>query len=584
MDVSIERDKWEGADPGGLQRTIYLFLVLRMIVAALVVGAGVMIVQVTNDGFPVRPLYGLLGVSVVTGAAAYAVFRAGVGAWTGVWMVTVADLFLETAVIHYSGGMASQFSMIYCLSIVGAAFLLRMPGGLGTAALATALFIGYGVLERLGAITPPGIERMSLGPASEAGLLDTYMHVSVFFLVGAVGGYLAERIHRNRRQLESAESQLQQLKIDTDFIVNNMTSGVLVVDSDGLVVTINPAAERILGIESSTSLMRPLSAVLETGAPRMAEDMAHALESGEGRLRHEIQLDREDGGVMPLGVSISLLRDAGGRKRGVVSVFQDLTEVREMQERVRKADRLAAVGTLSAGIAHELRNPLASISGSIELLYNELDLDGENRRLMELVMRESDRLDRIITDFLSFARLRSPRKRPVDPSVCLEEVLILVRNHRPVVEGIEIELSVGDALPTVRLDDEQMRQVLYNLIVNSCEAMEGGGRLDIVADSPSDDVVRIAMRDTGPGIADEDVDRLFEPFFTTKPDGTGLGLAIANKIVAAHGGTLDFSNRSGGGAEFVITLPVGRIEAARPKHDDADVAVDDDLVPADLLS
>jgi two-component system sensor histidine kinase PilS (NtrC family) len=551
------------------RRTVHLFLILRLIVAALVVGAGIMIIQVTNNQFPVRPLYTLLALSVVTGGAVYAVLPTGVPFRTVVWIITIADVLLEIAVVHYSGGIGGQFSMIFCLTIVAAAFLLQMPGGLGAAAMSSVLFVGYGLLENAGVVArAPGTDL--LAARGGAGLLETYMHVSVFFLVGAVGGYLADRINRNKMELESAETRLEQLRIDTDFIVSNMNSGVLVIDSDGFVVTVNPAAQRILGVGTDEVLMGHIDAVLARCAPRMADEMSAALCSEESKLRHEINLERDGNRDTPLGVSISLLRDTDGRKRGVISVFQDLTEVREMQERVRKADRLAAVGELSAGIAHELRNPLASISGSIELLHNEVELDGENRRLMELIMRESDRLDRIITDFLNFAKLRAPRKRPVDVANCLEEVLILVGNNAALADGIDIDLSL-DELPPVRLDDEQIRQVFFNLVVNSCEAMKGAGRLEIVAEQTADTEVRLAFRDVGPGIETVDVDRLFEPFFTTKTDGTGLGLAIANKIVTAHGGTIDFANREGGGAEFTITLPVGKMERVG-SHGDVDRA------------
>jgi two-component system sensor histidine kinase PilS (NtrC family) len=537
------------------------FLVLRLIVAALVVGAGIMIIQMTNERYPVRALYALLALSAVTGGAAYAVFRAGVPFRTVVWIVTVADVVLEGAVIHYSGGMASQFSMIYCLSIVAAAFLLQMRGGLSAAAMASSFYIGYGILEASGAMSPPAGAVGALGDGP--GLVETYMHVSVFFLVGSVGGYLAQHIHVNRRELATTQTRLRQLKIDTDFIVNNMNSGVLVIDSDGLVVTANPAAESILGVPAQSALMGHVETVLGEAAPRMAEEMAHVLERGESKLRHEIALPRPGGGETPLGVSLSLLRDTEGRKRGVISVFQDLTEVREMRARVRKADRLAAIGALSAGIAHEIRNPLASISGSIELLANELELDGENRRLMALIMRESDRLDRIITDFLNFAKLRAPNKQPVDVGTCLEEVVMLIGNNAAAVEDVDVVLSVPEDLPPGRLDDEQIRQVFFNLALNACEAMQDGGRLEIVAERAVDGGVRVMFRDEGPGIELENVGMLFEPFFTTKTDGTGLGLAIANKIVVAHGGGVEFKNRSTGGAEFVVTLPGG--EPARAK-------------------
>jgi len=540
----------------GKREIIYRFLVLRMIVTTFVVGAGIMIIQVTNDAFPVRPLYLLLAVSTLTGGAAYLGFRSGVPHRLGLWVLMVSDLVIEAAIIHYAGGVASQFTLIYCLTIVAAAFLLDMAGGLATAIISSTFFVLYGIVETVGLISPPGREMLAVLPKS-LGVLQVYMHVLTFFLVGAVGGYLARRIRMKGRELESAESELQQLKIDTDFILNNMSSGILVVDTNRVVVTMNPAAEEILGIDKNDVLSKDVDAALGENAPELTNVLSDALNEEKSKYRHEIMIEAGERHT-PLGTSISLLLDADGAKRGAISVFQDLTEVQEMRERIRKADRLAAIGELSAGIAHELRNPLASISGSIEMLASDLELGGENRRLMSLVMRESDRLDHIIADFLEFARLRPPRKRIVSVTNCLEEVIVLLANNVDKSGDVKIEFLNHASEVQVNVDDEQLRQVFTNLAVNSCEAMHGEGRLRILAGQEESGWLSITFRDEGPGIEDEDVERLFEPFFTTKDGGTGLGLAIANRIVEAHGGTIGFKNRPGGGAEFSVVLPVGK--------------------------
>lgn len=545
------------------KKTIWLFLILRMIAVAFVVGAGIMIIQVTNESFPTRPLYFLLAVSVFTGLAFYAGIKVGVPIRPGLWAIMVTDIFIEAAVIHYSGGISSQFSIVYSLTIVAAAFLLEMPGGLATAIIASLCFIGYGIGESIGMIVPPGKDLLR-SPMESLGLLDTYMHVSLFFLVGTVGGYLARRTQMKGRLLESAETELQQLKVDTDYILKNMSSGILVIDSNSTVITMNPAAEEILGVDRQEIMNRPLGPALTEQAPELTRELLDALDAEQSKLRHQITI-QPGGDKTPLGTSISLLRDAEGRKRGVISVFQDLTEVHEMRERVRKADRLVAIGELSAGIAHELRNPLASISGSIEMLAGELELSGEHRGLMDLITRESDRLDRIISDFLEFARLRYPTRGPVDIGVCIEEVLVLLRHNSSKTNDIDVSFVNADDLPSVRADDEQLRQVFFNLAVNSCEAMEAGGKLEVVTSADDGESVTIAFCDNGPGIVSEDVGKLFEPFFTTKVGGTGLGLAIANKIVTAHGGTIEFRNRPNGGAEFIIVLPVGRIEGTENK-------------------
>jgi two-component system sensor histidine kinase PilS (NtrC family) len=437
------------------------------------------------------------------------------------------------------------------MSIIAGAFLLQMHGGLGIALFASFCYACYGILEAKGVLSVPGTDQ-----GTSSGFLQAYMHVSLFFVVGAVSGYIAERSKVRGRQLMNARSELRQLKIDTDRILDHMSSGVLVVDSSGRILTINPTAEHVLGVDERDILGLHVETAFDPLMPEFAGELLRALKSEQGKLRHEVMIERPHGCHLPLGLSISILRDETARKRGVIVVFQDLTEVREMQERVRKTDRLAAIGELSAGIAHEVRNPLASISGSIEMLYNELELCGENRRLMELVMRESDRLDRIISDFLDFARLRPPTTAEVSVTRCLDDMLTLLRNNPALMSGIEAEVRHNDGDLVANADEEQMKQVMLNLAINACEAMGCSGKLTVKTELVGGGFMRIVFQDEGPGIGDEERARLFEPFFTSKEGGTGLGLAIANKIVEAHGGRIQVRNRKPQGAEFSVTLPI----------------------------
>jgi two-component system sensor histidine kinase PilS (NtrC family) len=536
------------------RRALDRFLLLRTIVACLVVGAGVTIVALTEDTFNAAPLYLLLAVSAVIGAIALAAMRLGMTARRVSWGVVVADIGFAAGIVYYSGGVSGQFTTVFCLTIAAAAFLLEMPGGLVTGVLSSVCFVSFQLLEAWSVITPPG--KSAMPHPHMSGLVDAYMHASMFLLVGTVGGYLADRIKLKGRALQHAESALEQLRIDTNYILENMSSGVLVVDIDGRVLTMNAAAEEILELRKEDVLSHHVDTALGERAPDLALELVQSLASDRPRRRHEISGQSRGGAFRPMGISISPLTDGTQRRRGVIAVFQDLTEVHEMRERVRKADRLAAVGELSAGIAHELRNPLASISGSIEMLYHELALDGENKRLMELIMRESDRLDRIISDFLEFARLRTPRRIPSKLGRCIDDVVTLVKQNAEKSEGITIRTVFDPVLPDVWMDDEQMRQVFMNLAVNACEAMENRGTLEIGAARAGEQKVRIAFKDSGPGIEPDGLERMFEPFFTTKDGGTGLGLAMANKIVTAHGGSIEFRNAERG-AEFTIVLPVG---------------------------
>jgi two-component system sensor histidine kinase PilS (NtrC family) len=554
----------------GNSRTIDRFILLRVVITTLVVGAGLLIVQLTNKDFPIWPICYLLVLSAVIGALHYAVFRLGLDHRKVLWSVLTADVFLATAIVHYSGGVTSPFCLIYCISIIAAAFLLEVYGGLGIALFASCCYIAYAVFQFSGTLMPPVSHNLGV-LSSDPWIVKLYLDVSLFLLVGSVSGYLAERMKMKGKQLETAETELKQLRIDTDNILHNMSSGVLVVDSQQKVLTINPAAEEILDVKESDISSKSVSDAFGLAMPELERELLDAFDLEEGKSRHEIMLNQEEGKAIPLGISISILQ-ANGRKRGVIAVFQDLSEVREMEVRMRKADRLAAVGALSAGIAHEIRNPLASISGSIEMLQNELQLDGEQKRLMKLITRESDRLDRIISDFLEFARMRPPTMRGMPVDTCIEDVLALLRTNTAISKGIEIRLIKSVEGAWVSIDEEQLRQVFLNLCINACESMRGKGRLMIDLAVDGEDDLRISIQDEGPGIGEEAEKHLFEPFFTTKDGGTGLGLAIANKIIEAHNGRIAYRNRDEGGAEFSVVLPLKPLNSNDNVYETLEVA------------
>lgn len=530
-----------------------VFLGLRMIVLALVVGAGIMIAQLSGENIAVGPLYVLLVSSYVIGGLVYAGMGFGLKPAAAMWLLTTVDIGIETLFLHYSGGVASPFSSVFCLSIIAAAFLFQVPGGLGAALLASISYVCYGLLENGQVLTPRGSVGEPADPSYQ--YLKAYLHVTMFFLVGAVGGYLAERTRLKGRELLSAEKELQGARIDTDNILENMSSGVLVLSSEGAILAVNPVAQQILELGQRDVKSLDVRAAFGAATPDFTEELLRALGSDESRHRHEMTIRRTGRRPLPLGVSFSRLKDHSGEKTGIIAVFQDLTEVRDMQEQVRKADRLAAIGQLSAGIAHEIRNPLASISGSIEMLSNELKLTGEHKRLMELIVKESDRLDRIINDFLEFARMRSPSADEVSIEECLDDIAVLLTNNADIACSVRTNVHEECRHLLVKLDEEQMTQVFLNLGINACEAMADGGELTISADILADRTLRISFRDQGAGITDEARSHLFEPFFTTKEGGSGLGLAIANKIVEAHGGRIEARNRDEGGAEFSVVLP-----------------------------
>jgi signal transduction histidine kinase len=261
--------------------------------------------------------------------------------------------------------------------------------------------------------------------------------------------------------------------------------------------------------------------------------------------------------VVPVGLSVSHLRDAAGEVTGAIAIFQDLTEAQRMRERVREADRLAAVGELSASIAHEIRNPLGSIRGSVEILAGELELTGQQERLLQLILKESARVNTIIDDFLAFARLRPARRRPVAVGALLDDVLLETRQQVLFKGGgVTVEGRAADPALMVFADAGQMLQLFLNLALNACEAMEYRGRLVLTAGPADGGFCELRVADTGPGLSDEAKARLFTPFFTTRKHGTGLGLPMVARIAHAHDGTIEAAASPAGGAEFLVRIPL----------------------------
>ncbi len=377
---------------------------------------------------------------------------------------------------------------------------------------------------------------------------------------------------------------LRRLIGETEAVLNSLSGGLLTVDLSGRIVNFNPAAERILGVAAGEVRGRTLREAFAVRAPLLFEKLDRSLRDKSPIHRFEMPVTPSNGSGRPIGLSSALLRTASGEERGLLATFQDLSDVRRMQERVRRADRLAAVGELSASIAHEIRNPLAAIANSTDMLRDELPVRGEQRKLMDLIVKESERLNRILDDFLEYARVRPLQAQLTPVAVGLDEVVTLLRCHPEI--GDDLAIRVDDrtgGTAQARIDEGQMKQVYVNLALNAFEAMEHKGTLLITTESSTGDevglldtpCVRLSFRDTGPGLPAGQESAIFEPFHTTKAQGTGLGLSVAARIVENHGGRIDATTLPEGGAEFAIYLPEGEsaaLDAASFMDDDTEEA------------
>jgi two-component system sensor histidine kinase PilS (NtrC family) len=555
-------------EEGKLKRLI----LLRMIMSTLIIGAAIMVRHLHAGDGPVVPFYSILGLYYLSNVAAWYAIQKKTDISLLVRLMTAVDIATLMIITHFTGGSSSYFTILLVLPIVISGEYNQIAGGLTAAGLVVSLYFSYSFLEMGGIIeTPVGNWGGSIAGIDMVGqLLRGYLHMVLFVLTGLLSGYISQHILHNGEQLADRDKQIRQIQLDTDSILMNMSSGLVVIDMEGEVLSLNPSAMNILKLDKDERYKGKAVDIVLRHMPVLASELEFVLESGMPRKRHEVELANRDGSLLPLGISISLLKDESGETSGVIAIFQDLTEVKEMREKMRLADRMAAVGELSAAIAHEVRAPLASICGSIEMLKGEFELSGDNAELMDLIIRESDRLDRIITDFLEYARLRKPSFTPTDMDKCLWETTLLLKHAPNVSHNAKIHFDRETPGARIYADEEQIRQVLLNLGINACQAIGREGTLTISLNKVvtrlsenghKEECVRIDFENDGPEIPEEVLPHVFEPFYTTREGGTGLGLAIAARIVESHSGLIKVRSAIKENTVFSVILPVYSIRA-----------------------
>ncbi|MFQ5697340.1 MAG: nitrogen regulation protein NR(II) [Myxococcota bacterium] len=515
----------------------------RLVVIAAIFALAVALEATGRAPFSERELSALYAV-VLAGFVATLAQTLRVAYGTGshsVYLELAVDCLLITGGVYATGGGRSPFGFLYVVWIVYAA-LRAGPGG---AALAPVLAgVGYAAVTLGGSQEwLPVLEEGDLQPRAEA-----FSTVATYALAFVAVAWLA---HRLTREIWRGREELRELGQLHRRIVENVASGLLTVDLSGRVTSFNREAERITGLEASEVLGLPLEQLLPGISRVLSPDQADdAPGSGE---RLEFRFETRAGARLHLGLSRSVLRDSQGLPDGAVVIFQDLTQVTKMEEALRRSERLAAVGQLAAGLAHEIRNPLASLSGAIELLARDLpDLGESARRLVRIVGRETQRLDRLASAFLDYARPGPGRREWVDLTELLDELCELA--ERDPEMQCRIERS-GDEGMRFFGNPDPLRQVFWNLLRNAAQS------------GPSDGCVRIETRregswacvrvsDRGSGIPEDLMEQIFEPFFTTRAKGTGLGLATVHRVVEAHGGTLEVWSRMGEGTRVSVRLPL----------------------------
>jgi two-component system sensor histidine kinase PilS (NtrC family) len=501
---------------------------------------------------------------------------------TALTLQIAMELIVISMVVHFTGGMRSPYNSLYLMTIISAALSYRLVGTLLIAASASSSFFLVVWIEAgRQATTMWSWEVWSaLRHMPDEDFYTIFLRLCIFFLCAFAGGYLAERLYSKDEALAHTSEALQMAKLETGDILKHLRSGVLTVDLAGFIVYFNRAAEEILGLSEKRVRGRSIREGIGSNYPELADRLDWVVATQQMDSRTELTICREDGKSLPVGISTSILSGGNGKPRGVIAVFADLTEVKQIEERLRRQDRLAAIGELSAGIAHEIRNPLAAISGSVEVLRNDLDVSGENAQLLNLIVKESSRLNKILSDFLLYARMSPVVTGRVCVATVLDEVFEITKRHylQSGVRNIDLRAEVADRTMMVEADPDHLKQILINLVFNAVEACHENER-KIVARVRSHTVSRtdevdgflrigewasIAVCDSGEGIPQRIRERLYEPFVSAKPSGTGLGLAVVKRLVDNCGGRITVDTQEGKGTTFTVYLHRCPVDAPIP--------------------
>ncbi|MFQ3590820.1 MAG: ATP-binding protein [Chloracidobacterium sp.] len=465
----------------------------------------------------------------------------------------LGDVIAVTWLTYQMRDSAFPLAPLYLVIVFVAAMILPRIGTIAIGITCALAYVGLIVAFKVGLL----VGGYAIVEQNERYLQNNpLLYVVAILALTVLGGQLAERLRRSDAELEAAARDLAQLRAFNERIVESVKSGLVTIDLSGRIVTFNRAAEEITGYRMKVVRNKHLRDIFgELDCNFEPERLPVTPQKDEFR-RFEADCQAADGRTLRLGFAMSPLTSESDDITGYVLSFQDLTEIIKLEEEIRRQDRLAALGKMAAGIAHEIRNPLAAMRGSIQMLQSELRLDDEQARLMRIILRESDRLNRTIEDFLKYARPRSLQPVAVNLERLIGDTLSLLQHSSETRTDHEITLQSPPDLPAIVADSDQLKQVIWNLARNAIQAMPHGGKLSVTL-RPLADQIEIRLTDTGTGFPKDNLERPFEPFNSNREGGTGLGMAIVYQIVSDHGGRISIHNRTDGttGAEVIVTLP-----------------------------
>lgn len=544
-----------------LKRKIVWMMTLRMVIIITLLGSAILIQLVSRTILPINPLYFLIFLTSFFTLASALVFGKLENLRLLAYLQLSGDVLVVTLLIYFTGGVRSPFSFLYILLIIAASIILYRRGSLYIASITS---ICYGVLVDLMYYQVLPYYDMQPWEISEITLGVIYyyifIHIFGFYTTALLSSYLSERLKRTSTELQAVDEDLSDLKILHQKVIDSMSTGLVITDLKGDINFVNAAGLQILRM--------PLHLALERNLENLFSEKLHLDEIRESlehtkNIRLERNLLKNQESIL-IGMNLSYLHTLNGLPYGMILMFQDITEIHKMEQQLRIRERMAAIGTMAAGIAHEIRNPLAAIHGSVQMLKDELALSDDQQKLMDIVLTESMRLHQTIQNFLNYAKPKSLNRGLEDLKLVVTDTLSLIKKGPQFTPRHNISFSSSAEDFIHEFDSNQIKQVIWNLSLNALQAMPDGGTLKVSLEHDLQGKILMVFKDEGHGIEAHRLEAIFDPFQKSTTGGTGLGMAIVYRIVHDHQGRITIDSRPGAGTSITVHLPAHAGFVAQP--------------------
>jgi two-component system, NtrC family, sensor histidine kinase PilS len=554
MPITHEDDLLKGKNT----RRIFSLIISRIIIITIFLSVTVFI-DIKKDLFTIPNLsikffYTIVAVIYLFSVVYIFLHKFRINFRHNIYLQITVDLIAVTSLIFMFGNTQVDYSLFYTLIIIYSAIFLGRKGGMFVASFSSIFYGLFLNLEFYHLIPSFSFIQFDYNVNPADALTNLMVRITSFYVLAFLVSFVVEQEKKSASLLEEKESEFNQLDILFRSIVESVYTGVMTVNFNNIIKTFNTAAEEITGFSRGKVQGLKLNDVFPEIVPFLNK------ETFEEQLKTRIEITIRDKNKekVNLGLTVSPLKGKSEKQIGNILIFQDITQIKQMEKALEKSKNMALIGEMAAGWAHEVRNPLAAITGSIELLKHGLELQGTNKRLMEIVLRSKDQLENFVRNFLLLARSVPASGELVDINEVIEEILENIKLNREFVDKIKIKKAFSDNAKAFA-NKEQVRQVINNLLLNAIEAMEEG-LLSIetrqVQLEEQKEFIEITISDTGCGIKEDDLNKIFEPFFTRKEKGTGLGLAIVNHIVEGYKGKIEIASEEGKGTICRAWLPV----------------------------